>query len=58
MEQEQGFQESMIKNDNSGSVNFFNLGQKNEYKKLLDENLTKKLNRLYKNELEKFNYEI
>ena len=38
MEQKQGFQESMIKNDNSGNVNFFNLGQKNDYKKLLDEN--------------------
>ena len=58
MEQKQGFQESMIKNDNSGCVNFFNLGQKNNYKKLLDENLIKNLNKLYKNELEKFNYEI
>ena len=58
MEQKQGFQESMIKNDNSGNVNFFNLGQKNDYKKLLDKRLIKKLNELYKNELEKFNYEI
>jgi hypothetical protein len=58
MEQKQGFQESMIKNDNSGSVNFFNLGQKNDYKKLLDKKLIKTLNELYKNELKKFNYEI
>ena len=38
-------------------IKFFNLGIKNNYKELLDDNLINKMNILYSQELKKYNYE-
>ncbi|WP_075505960.1 sulfotransferase domain-containing protein [Candidatus Pelagibacter communis] len=58
LEKKNGFNEAMIKKDKSGRVKFFNLGGENNYKKILNPNLTKQINTNYREYLEKFNYEI
>ena len=58
MEETYGFVEAMPKKDKTGRVKFFNLGQENNYKKILDEKKIDQLNRIYKEKLLKFNYEI
>lgn len=58
LEKKNGFKEAMIKKDKSGRVQFFNLGRENNYKKILNSNLTKKINTNYREHLKRFNYEI
>tara|TARA_X000000950_G_scaffold17873_1_gene19482 strand:- start:1444 stop:2292 length:849 start_codon:yes stop_codon:yes gene_type:complete len=57
LEKKEGFIESPMKKDKSGKVNFFNLGQKNNFKKMLDQKLVDKMNKIYSEELIKFKYE-
>ena len=47
----------MIKKDKSGTINFFNLGINNDYRKLLSSKIVEKMNQLYKEKLFEFNYE-
>tara|TARA_B100001250_G_C19750004_1_gene767250 strand:- start:154 stop:1002 length:849 start_codon:yes stop_codon:yes gene_type:complete len=57
LEKEKGFTESMFKKGTKEKIKFFNLGQSNNYKKLLPENITNDMNEYFKKELIKFNYE-
>lgn len=58
MENTYGFPEAMVKKNNTGKVKFFNLGQENDYKKILDKKVLDQINKTYKEKLLKFNYEI
>ena len=44
--------------DKLEKIKFFNLGKENNYKNLLNANLITQMNKLYKNKLLKFNYEL
>ena len=57
MENDHGFAEAMNKKGTNKKIKFFNLGQKNNYKNLLSQDLIIKMNEFYKEELIKFNYE-
>jgi len=57
MENDHGFAEAMNKKGTNKKIKFFNLGQKNNYKNLLSQDLIIKMNEFYKQELIKFNYE-
>ena len=57
MENDHGFAEAINKKETNKKIKFFNLGQKNNYKNLLSQDLIIKMNELYKEELIKFNYE-
>ena len=57
MENDHGFAEAMNKKGANKKIKFFNLGQKNNYKNLLSQDLIIKMNEFYKEELIKFNYE-
>lgn len=57
LEKTNGFRESMIGKQSNQKLRFFNLGSKNDYKKLLDNDLIYQMNVLYKTELQKYNYE-
>ena len=57
MENDHGFAEAMNKKGTNKKIKFFNLGQKNNYKNLLSQDLITKMNEFYKEELIKFNYE-
>ena len=57
LEKNNGFHEAMENKNNNKKIKFFNLGKDNNYKKLLDPKLTKKITDLYKSQIEKFNYE-
>jgi hypothetical protein len=57
LELKEGFQEAVMKKNKSDKVKFFNLGQENDYKKILNQNLIIEMNNLYKKEILKFNYE-
>ena len=56
MEEEKGFLESAITNDTKKNVKFFNLGQKNDWKKILDSKIANKLNIAFKNEMSELKY--
>lgn len=57
MENDHGFAEAINKKGTNKKIKFFNLGQKNNYKNLLSQDLIIKMNEFYKEELIKFNYE-
>ena len=57
LEKKNGFSESVMKKDKSGKVDFFNLGKKNNYKKILDEKLVDEMNIIYREELIRYGYE-
>ena len=57
MENDHGFAEAVNKKGTNKKIKFFNLGQKNNYKNLLSQDLIIKMNEFYKEELIKFNYE-
>ncbi len=57
MENDNGFAEAMNKKGTNKKIKFFNLGQKNNYKNLLSQDLIIKMNEFYKEEIIKFNYE-
>ena len=54
LESENGFEEAMIKKDTNEKIKFFNLGKKNNYKELLDNNLIDKMNFFYKDQIKKY----
>ena len=57
LEKNSGFRESMIGKKNNQKLKFFNLGKKNDYKKLLDDKLINEINSLYQEQLHKYYYE-
>lgn len=57
LEKSIGFKESIINKKTGNKITFFNLGKKNNFRKLLDKQMIVYLNKLYKTQLEKFNYE-
>ena len=57
LEKKNGFDESIVKKDGSMKINFFNLGQDNDYKKILKPDLINEMNEIYNKQLLKFSYE-
>ena len=52
-----GFSEAVTdRKDKNKKISFFNLGPKNDWKKILDENLKDKIEQVFKNELKELNY--
>jgi len=47
----------MYKKGSKDKVKFFNLGQANNFEKLLSRDLINRINNKFKNDLEKLNYE-
>ena len=56
MEEKQGFDESIILSKTKKKIKFFNLGKKNDWRKLLDRETVKKINNAFKNEMSELNY--
>lgn len=56
LEKEKGFYEAISKKNSSEKIKFFNLGNKNNYKDLLNKNLIDEMNLFYKDELKKYDY--
>ena len=56
MEKNQGFNESIISHKTKKKVKFFYLGKKNNWKKLLNHEIVKKINNVFKNEMNELNY--
>ena len=56
MEKKQGFVESTVSYKTKQKVKFFNLGKKNNWKKLLDHKTIIKINNAFKNEMRELNY--
>ena len=56
MEDENNFPESSISSKNNKKIKFFNLGKNNDWKKLLDKSLSKKIEESFKNEMIELNY--
>ena len=57
LEKRKGFEEAMTLKGSNQKIKFFNLGKKNNYKKLLDESLINEINSLYEEQLKKYQYE-
>ena len=55
LEKEVGFGEAP-KNKNNKRVKFFNMGKKNDWKKLLDKNLAKEISERFENEMKELGY--
>lgn len=56
LEKEKGFYEAVSKKNSSEKIKFFNLGNNNNYKDLLNRNLIDEINLFYKDELKKYDY--
>jgi len=56
LEREKGFNESSINEKTGETIPFFNLGQKNDWKKSLDLEVIKKLEKAFKKEMEELGY--
>ena len=56
MEEKQGFDEATVLYKTKQKVKFFNLGKKNDWKKLLDNETIKKIDNAFKNEMRELNY--
>ena len=56
MEKEQGFVESTTSNKTKQKINFFNLGRKNSWEKILDKKIVEKINNAFKDEMRELNY--
>lgn len=56
LENQEGFSEAMTSKTNNKKINFFNLGKKNNYKNLLNQDLINKLNLEFQNEIKKYDY--
>jgi len=56
LEKQEGFDEAVNERGSNKKIKFFNLGAKNDYKKLLDKKLIDEMIKLYESELKKFNY--
>jgi hypothetical protein len=58
MENQNGFEESMIDKKTGNKITFFNLGKKNDFRNLLEKNLIDEMNEYFKYQLEKYKYII
>ncbi len=56
MENKYGFNEAKINDKTGKKVNFFNLGPKNDWKKMLDEKIRKKIEKAFKKEMVELGY--
>ena len=56
MEEKQGFVESTISHKTKKKIKFFNFGKKNDWKKLLDHEIIKKIDNAFKSEMRELNY--
>ena len=56
LEKEKGFTEARTNKETGEKIPFFNLGSKNYWKKLLDAELTKKIEKTFKKEMEELGY--
>ena len=58
MEEQKGFDESMVDKKTGNKITFFNLGEKNNFKDLLEKNLIDEMNDYFQYQLKKYNYII
>ena len=58
LEESGQFMENVYSVHDNRKINFFNQGPKNDWRKHLDKDLLNKMNNFYKEDLEKFGYEI
>ncbi|MDC3035988.1 sulfotransferase domain-containing protein [Candidatus Pelagibacter sp.] len=56
LEQIEGFREAVFKKGTKEKIKFFNMGKKNDFRKLLDKELVEEMNILYEEQLNKYNY--
>ena len=56
LEKEKGFEEARINLETKEKIPFFNLGPKNEWKKLLDLEIIKKIEKAFKKEMKELEY--
>ena len=56
MEEKRGFEEAVISKKTNKKVKFFHLGKKNDWKKLLDDKIRKKVEENFKKEMKELNY--
>ena len=56
LEQEKGFFESKTNKKTGEKIPFFNLGPKNDWKKLLDPKIKEKIEKAFKKEMTELNY--
>ena len=56
LEKEVGFIESKINKKTGKKISFFNLGKKNDWKKLIDPTIKKKIENAFKEEMEELGY--
>lgn len=57
LEKEGKFTENVYSKNDNRKIKFFNQGPNNDWKKILDQSLIKKMNNFYREDLEKFKYE-
>jgi hypothetical protein len=55
MEKEHGFSESAV-NERGEKQNFFYLGPKNDWKKILDKNISEEINKEFQEEMSELGY--
>jgi hypothetical protein len=58
MEEQNGFDESMIDKKTGNKITFFNLGEKNNFKNILEKNLVDEMSDYFKYQLKKYKYII
>ena len=58
MEREKGFDESMVNKKTGDKIAFFNLGEKNNFKDILEKDLINEMNDYFKYQLKKYKYII
>lgn len=58
MEREKGFDESMVDKKTGEKITFFNLGEKNNFRDILEKNLINEMNDYFKYQLKKYKYII
>ena len=58
MEREKGFDESMVDKKTGNKIAFFNLGEKNNFKDILEKDLINEMNDYFKYQLKKYKYII
>ena len=56
MENQNGFDESMIDKKTGNKITFFNLGKKNDWKKIITPTIRKKIENAFKEEMEELGY--
>ena len=57
MEDQNGFEESMIDKKTGNKITFFNLGKKNDFRNLLDKKMINEMTTFYKDQIKKYKYE-